>query len=304
MAKLTTHIHQLHLNNPFIPASGCFGYGMEFQNLFGLDEWGAVLTKTITMEKREGNPPPRLYETSSGLLNSIGLANPGVADFKTSVYPHYVDLNVPLIISIAGNTSEDYLSLVEELNPLSRIQAFEINISCPNTKKGGLSFGVDPLLIRELIQQIKAITPKTVLVKLTPNVTDIGLPAIAAQEGGADGLVIANTYLGMAIDITRQKPVFQNIQAGLSGPAIKPMALLKVFQVYTQVSIPIIAVGGISNLNDVIEFLMAGACAIQLGTILFREPAGLPELKKQLLNYLEDHHYTSLQNIIGTAHRS
>ena len=302
MAGLNVTIDDLKLNNPFIPASGCFGYGMELRTMVDLNEWGAVLTKTITLEKREGNPPPRLMETPSGLLNSIGLANPGIEEFISDLYPIYNDVRVPLIISIAGNTLEDYLKLVEALNPLSRVRALEVNISCPNIKKGGLSFGIDPQLIEELTRRIKSMTDKTVLVKLTPNVTDIGIPAKAAEAGGADGLVVANTYLGMAIDIERQKPVFKNIQAGLSGPAIKPMALLKVYQVHQQVSIPIISAGGITNLNDVLEFLMAGAQAIQLGTALFRQPDCILSLKHQLSDYLDRYHYGSVHEIIGIAH--
>jgi len=300
---LSIEISGIKLSNPFIPASGCFGYGQEMEEFFSLDEWGALLTKTITANFKKGNSPPRLLETPSGLLNSIGLANPGIKKFISDIYPLYKEIQSPLIISIAGNTIEEFLLLVNKLNPLNKISALELNISCPNVKRGGIAFGVDPEQIIKLVSLIKRETDFKLITKLTPNITDIRVAAQAAQEGGSDMLTVANTYLGMAIDKFRKQPYFKNIQAGLSGPAIKPMALLRVYQVYQVVEIPIIGVGGISDVDDVIEFLLAGAAAVQIGTLIFRQPEIIADLKKELMQYMLESKIDSIEKMVGLANK-
>ncbi len=302
--NLNIKIKNLNLKNPFIPASGCFNYGLEAKKIYDITKWGAILTKTTTLEPREGNNPPRLIETPSGLLNSIGLANPGIEYFIKKIYPEYekIDNLPPIILSIAGNSIDEYKKLIDITNNLSLIKAYEINVSCPNVKKGGVHFGIEPETIYQLISETKKITNKIIITKLTPNVTDILKPSSAAIEAGSDALTLVNTFLGMSINIKTKKPHFKNIQAGLSGPAIRPMALLRIYKVYEKYkNIPIIGVGGISNINDVIEFLMAGATAIQLGTILFRFPDIVIKLIKELEKYLKDNNYPNIYNIIGIA---
>jgi len=299
--RLFFKIDRLEIKNPFIPASGCFGYGEEAKDFYDIDEWGCILTKTITLEPREGNRPPRILETPSGLLNSIGLANPGIEKFITEILPQFQEQNSPLMVSIAGNSFDDYWKLAEQLETIKKVNALEVNISCPNIKKGGIAFGTDPEMVKQLIKGIKDRYTKVIITKLTPNVSSIIEPALAAEEAGSHGLTLSNTYLGMAIDIRKKRPVFHNIQAGLSGPAIKPMALLKVYQVYKKVKIPIIASGGINDINDCIEFFLAGASAIQLGSALFKRPALVISLKKQLEDYLEKNNYV-LSDLIGKAH--
>ncbi len=302
MDRLKAKVGNLKFINPFIPASGCFGYGKEMQEIAPLNEWGAVLSKTLTLEPRAGNPPPRLFETTAGLLNSIGLANPGLSGFLENVLPIYQGGDYPLFISIAGNTRDEYVELARRLLPIERINGLEINISCPNIHQGGLAFGVHEDTVFELISEIRSIWDRELWVKLTPNVTDIRPIARAAIEAGGNALVIANTYTGMAIDIHTQRPVFANIQAGLSGPAIKPLTLLKVFQAYADRPVPIIAVGGICGARDVVEYLLAGACAVQLGTILFRQPAILLGIISELLQYMETYGISELSQLIGNAH--
>jgi len=285
--ELTTKIRNKILPNPIGVASGTFGYGQEYEALTDLEAIGAIYTKAITPEIRQGNPTPRIVETPGGMLNAIGLANVGLEAFITSKLPFYRKYPGAAIVNVAGKTEEDYLEVVERLEDYPEIWGYEINISCPNVKCGGISFGTDPKLIESLIGQIRKRTDRPVIVKLTPNVTDISITAKAAVNGGADALSCINTLKGMLIDTTKKRPVLANGTGGLSGPAILPVGIALTHQVAQAVKVPLIGLGGIMNANDAIQYLLAGASAIQIGTANFVDPQIPVEVLKGIKNYME-----------------
>lgn len=281
---LSVKIRGWHLKNPIITASGTFGYGKEFADFLDIRELGAVVVKGVSLEPRKGNPPPRIAETPCGLLNAIGLENDGVERLIEEKLPYLLDSGVQFAVNILADTLEDYAKLASRLDKVE-VPAVEVNISCPNVKKGGVAFGTDPALTREVSRAVKDNFRGTVIVKLSPNVTDIRVPARAAEEGGADAVSLINTITGMAIDHRQRKPVLANTIGGLSGPAVKPVALRMVWEAAREVKIPVIGIGGIRYLDDVLEFLLAGASAVQIGTANLVEPGVSAGLVNQLRDY-------------------
>lgn len=299
MVDLKVNIGNLELKNPVMTASGTFGYGEEFADFIDLNELGAIVVKGTTLHKREGNPYPRMAETPAGMLNAVGLQNKGVHYFKDEIYPRIKDLETSIIVNVSGSTVDDYVKTAEVLKDLERIPAIELNISCPNVKKGGMAFGVCPQSAAKVISAVRAIYDKTLIVKLSPNVTDITEIARVAEDCGADSVSLINTLLGMAVDAERRRPILSTVTGGLSGPAIKPIALRMVWQVAKAVKIPVIGMGGISNATDAMEFLLAGASAIQIGTANFVEPAITLAIIQGIKEYLEKHQFESIKDIIG-----
>ncbi|NMA73390.1 MAG: dihydroorotate dehydrogenase [Bacteroidales bacterium] len=299
MVDLKVNIGNLELKNPVMTASGTFGYGEEFADFIDLNELGAIVVKGTTLHKREGNPYPRMAETPAGMLNAVGLQNKGVHYFKDEIYPRIKDLETSIIVNVSGSTVDDYVKTAEILKDLERIPAIELNISCPNVKKGGMAFGVCPQSAAKVISAVRAIYDKTLIVKLSPNVTDITEIARVAEDCGADSVSLINTLLGMAVDAERRRPILSTVTGGLSGPAIKPIALRMVWQVAKAVKIPVIGMGGISNATDAMEFLLAGASAIQIGTANFVEPAITLAIIQGIKEYLKKHQFESIKDIIG-----
>lgn len=299
--NLQVELAGITLKNPVTVASGTFGYGREYEAFVDPSQLGAVIVKGTTLEPRLGNPPPRIYETPAGMLNAIGLENPGVKSFVKRDLPYLREKGVTVIVNIAGNTIDEYAELAEILDKEEGIAALELNISCPNVKKGGLQFGTDPVMVKEVVAAVKTKTRFPVMTKLSPNVTDIVKIARAAQDGGADCLSLVNTLLGMAIDIDRRRPVLANVVGGLSGPAIKPVALRMVYQVASEVGLPIMGLGGIMNYRDVLEFMMAGATAVSVGTANFVNPTVTREIIDDLKQYLEKNEITDINQVIGAA---
>jgi dihydroorotate dehydrogenase (NAD+) catalytic subunit len=299
MVDLSVKIGALTLKNPVITASGTFGYGTELSPFFDISRLGALVTKTITLEPRAGNPMPRIAETTAGMLNSIGLANVGVERFILEKLPLLENLDTSVWVNVAGSTIQEYADVVKRMDGLKRIDAFEVNISCPNVKKGGLAFGTDPVVTESVVAGIRKQTDKPVIVKLTPNVTDIREIASAAVNGGADALSLINTILGMRVDIRTRKPMLARVVGGLSGPAIKPAALAKVYRVAQTVRIPVIGIGGIMRWEDAVEFILAGASAVQVGTLNFVEPDGAVRLLDGLQEYCQENGIQSLNDIRG-----
>lgn len=299
MPDLSVRIGHLTLANPVMTASGTFGYAREFADLVNLDRLGAVAVKGISLEPRAGNPPPRVVETASGMLNAIGLENVGVDRFITEKMPYLRSLSCKVIVNILGDSIEDYARLAEKLTGVEGIDALEINISCPNVKKGGVAFGTVPEMAATVTRAVKQATDLPVIVKLSPNVSDIVTMARAAAEGGADGLSLINTLIGMAIDARTRRPKLANIIGGLSGPAVKPVALRMVWQVASAVSIPVIGIGGIGTAEDAIEFLLAGATAVQVGTANFYNPCATEQIIDGIAAYLREQGEPSVQDIIG-----
>ena len=295
---LTVAIGDWQLANPVMTASGTFGYGVEYADFVDLNSLGAIVVKGVSLLPRPGNPPPRIVETACGMLNAIGLENPGVEKFITEKLPllrHYAS---PVVVNILGESLEEYCALAERLHG-ENIAAIEVNISCPNVKKGGVAFGTDAAMIRELTRCVCEKCRKPVIIKLSPNVTDIAAMAQAAEEGGASAVSLINTLLGMAIDIQTRRPKLANKVGGLSGPAIKPVALRMVWQVAQRVKIPVIGIGGISTVEDVIEFLLAGATAVQIGTANFVNPNAAGEIVTGLEKYLAEHQIASVKELIN-----
>lgn len=286
------------LKNPIMTASGTFGYGEEFSPYLNLEDLGAIVVKGISLEPRNGNPPPRIVETSCGMLNAIGLENVGLDKFISKKIPIFNRYKTNFIVNILGDSAEEYSALAEKLDNTD-VAAIEVNISCPNVKKGGVAFGVDPEMAFEVTRAVRKKTTKPVIIKLSPNVTDISVMAKAAEDGGADAISLINTLLGMAIDPATRKPRLANIVGGLSGPAIKPVALRMVWQVSQQVRIPVIGIGGIRSTEDVIEFMLAGASAVQIGTANLVDPGVSGEIVKGLREYLKTHKMSSAQELIG-----
>lgn len=299
--NLEVNLGGIILKNPVAAASGTFGYGFEYRDFVNPAALGAVIVKGTTLEPRTGNPPPRIVETPAGMLNSIGLENPGVQAFISSYLPPLREAGATVIVNIAGNTVEEYAELARILSKEPGIAGLELNISCPNVKKGGLQFGTDPGMVREVVAAVRSMTSLPVMPKLSPNVTDIVQIARAAQEGGADCLSMINTLLGMAIDVTTGKPALANVFGGLSGPAIKPVALRMVYQVASEVGLPILGGGGIMNTRDAIEFMMAGATAVSVGTASFVNPRAAVDIIEGLERYMERHQLSSITEIIGVA---
>lgn len=296
---LRVRIGSLTLANPVMTASGTFGYGREFADLVNLDRLGAVAVKGISLQPRPGNPPPRVVETASGMLNAIGLENVGVERFIAEKMPYLRGCACKVIVNILGDSIEDYARLAEQLTGVAGIHALEINISCPNVKKGGVAFGTVPEMAAAVTKAVKQATDLPVIVKLSPNVSDIVGMAKAVAEAGADGLSLINTLIGMAIDARTRRPKLANVIGGLSGPAVKPVALRMVWQVASAVSIPVIGIGGIGTAEDAIEFLLAGATAVQVGTANFYNPAATEQIIDGIAAYLREQGESSVQGIIG-----
>ncbi|MGD9947693.1 MAG: dihydroorotate dehydrogenase [Desulfobulbus sp.] len=297
---LSVKIGNLTFANPVMTASGTFGYANEFADLVQLDRLGAVAVKGISLEPRAGNPPPRVFETPSGMLNAIGLENVGVDRFITEKMPFLRKCGCRVIVNILGDSIEEYARLAEKLTGVAGIDALEVNISCPNVKKGGVAFGTVPEMAAAVTRAVKQATDLAVIVKLSPNVSDIIAMAKAVAEGGADALSLINTLIGMAIDVNSRRPRLANIIGGLSGPAVKPVALRMVWQVASTVSIPVIGIGGIGTAEDAIEFLIAGATAVQVGTANFYNPAATEQIIDGISDYLDQQGESSVQSIIGS----
>ncbi|MCD8139821.1 MAG: dihydroorotate dehydrogenase [Planctomycetaceae bacterium] len=297
--RLRTRVGALVLDNPIMPASGTFGSGKEYADFYDIGRLGAVVTKSVTFGPTRGNPPPRVAETPSGMLNAIGLQNDGVEYFLEHLLPPLRGQAKKVVVNVAGKCDVDYLALVERLSD-APVDALEINISCPNVKEGGITFGTDPAVAGALVRQLRrAAGDKPMWVKLTPNVTDIVPVAVAAEAEGADALVVANTFLGMAVDVERRRPILSNITGGLSGPAVHPMVLRLVWQVRAAVTVPIVAAGGVHGVEQVLAYLMAGACAVQVGAMNFVEPGICSRLVDDLDAWLRNHD-TTVKEVIGT----
>ena len=301
---LKINIGSLRLNNPVMTASGTFGYGEEFASLVNLHRLGAIIVKGISLLPRPGNPPPRLAETACGMLNAIGLENVGLEKFLSDKLPFLLNIDTPLIVNILGDTLEDYQQLAARLDEEEKVAALEVNISCPNVKHGGVAFGTDPDMAYNVTKGVRQHFSRPVIVKLSPNVTDIVMIAEAVEEAGADAVSLINTVLGMAIDIESCRPKLANIFGGLSGPAIKPIALRMVWQVADAVAIPVIGIGGISTPEDAVEFMLAGASAVQVGTANFINPKATEEIIQGLGTYLTEKNMASVQELIGRARRT
>ena len=299
MADLRTSIGKLKLANPVMTASGTFGYGTEFADFVDLNRLGGVIVKGTTLHHREGNPYPRMAETPAGMLNAVGLQNKGVEYFCEHIYPTIKDYKTNMIVNVSGSAIEDYVATAERINALECIPAIELNISCPNVKQGGMAFGVTAKGAEEVVRAVRAVYDKTLIVKLSPNVTDITEIARAAEAAGADSVSLINTLLGMAIDAERRRPVLSTVTGGMSGPAVKPIALRMVWQVAKAVGIPVVGLGGITNATDAIEFLLAGASAIEVGTANFMDPAVTGKIVDGINEYLDRHGFASVKDIIG-----
>ncbi len=299
-SNLKVHIGGgLKLKSPVMTASGTFGYGSEFSQFVNLQRLGAIIVKGISLEPRAGNPPPRIVETTGGMLNAIGLENVGYDKFVIEKMPFLRGTGSPIIVNILGDSIEEYGLLAEKLTGIEGVSALEVNISCPNVKKGGVAFGTDPQMVNEVTRSIKARTSLPIIIKLSPNVTDITTTAKAAEDGGADAVSLINTLMGMAINFRTCKPELANIIGGLSGPAIKPVALRMVWQVANTVDIPVIGVGGIMSTEDALEFIIAGASAVQIGTGNLIDPDTTERIIDGLIAYLDETEFKSINEIIG-----
>jgi dihydroorotate dehydrogenase (NAD+) catalytic subunit len=299
MADLSVNIGALQLKNPVMTASGTFGYGEEFADFIDLSEIGGIIVKGTTLNHREGNPYPRMAETPSGMLNAVGLQNKGVDYFVKNIYPRIKDIKSNMIVNVSGSTIDDYVKTAEIINSLEQIPAIELNISCPNVKQGGMAFGVTAKGASEVVKAVRDAYKKTLIVKLSPNVTDITEIARAAEASGADSVSLINTMLGMAIDAEKRRPKLSTVTGGLSGAAVKPVALRMVWQVAKAVQIPVVGLGGIMNWRDAVEFMLAGATAIEIGTANFIDPAITVKVARGINDYLERHGFKSVREIIG-----
>ncbi|NMB38864.1 MAG: dihydroorotate dehydrogenase [Firmicutes bacterium] len=298
---LSVEIAGIKLKNPVMPASGCFGYGREYSKYYSLSKLGAVVVKATTLKRRLGNPTPRVTEVTAGMLNAIGLANPGVEQVVKEELPWLADQNVPIIVNIAGETVSEYCQVAEIISHSGLAQAVELNVSCPNVKLGGLTFGADPVILADLVRQVKKVCCIPVIVKLSPNVTSITELALAAEQAGADGISLINTLIGMKIDLKTRKPVLANKIGGLSGPAIKPVALRMVYETARIVNIPIIGMGGIYKGEDAVEFIMAGASGVMVGTANFTDPYACPKIIAGIESFMIAQGLKSLEDIRGCA---
>lgn len=303
MADLSISIGNLKLKNPVMTASGTFGNGSEFEDFLDISRLGAIILKGTTIEPREGNPYPRMAETPSGMLNAVGLQNKGIDYFEKHIYPKVAEYDTNVIVNINGSYIEDYIALAERIGKLDKIPAIELNISCPNVKMGGMAFGTNPESAREVTRAVRAVYSKVLIVKLSPNVTDIAAFARIAEEEGADSVSLVNTLLGMSVDVNTMKPSLSTITGGLSGPAIKPVALRMVWQVARAVRIPVIGMGGIMSAKDAVEFFLAGASAIQVGTASFIDPQASVKIAEGIMNYLIEKGFSNIKDIIGLINR-
>lgn len=300
--RLTVQLGDLTLKNPIMPASGCYGFGREFAELYNLNQLGAIVVTATTFEERSGNPTPRIAETPAGMLNSIGLQNPGIDYVIEHELSWLQQFTAPIVVNVAGSTTNDYVEVVKLLNE-QKIAMIELNISCPNVKSGGIAFGSDAKVAAELTSAVRAVCKHPLYVKLSPNVTDIVTIAKAVEDAGADGLSMINTLVGMRFDLNTRKPLLANRVGGLSGPAIMPVALRMIYQTYQAVSIPIIGIGGISRAEDVVEFFLAGASAVQVGTANFVDPYILPKLIEELPLLLDNLGVDKISDLIGEGSR-
>ena len=299
MAALNVKINNVEFKNPIITASGTFGYGLEFADLVPLDKLGGIIVKGTTLHHREGNDYPRMAETAQGMLNCVGLQNKGVDYFCREIYPKIKHIGTNMLVNVSGSSPEDYAACAARINTLEKIPAIELNISCPNVREGGMAFGVTCSGAAQVVKAVRAVYNKTLIVKLSPNVTDIAQIACACEDEGADAVSLINTLLGMAVDIERRKPQLSIRTGGLSGPAVKPVALRMVYDVAHAVKIPVIGLGGISSVADAIEFLMCGATAIQIGTANFVDPTVTIKVIEGLDSWLDAHGCQSVHEIIG-----
>ena len=299
MVQLNTKIGSLELKNPVMTASGTFGYGTEYADFMDISRLGAIIVKGTTLNPRQGNPYPRMAETPSGMLNAVGLQNKGVDYFVDHIYPEVRKINTAIIVNVSGSCIDDYVQTASIINTLDDIPAIELNISCPNVKQGGMAFGVNPDSAAQVVSAVRKAYDKTLIVKLSPNVTDITEIARAVEGSGADSVSLINTMLGMAIDAEKRKPILSTITGGMSGPAVKPVALRMVWQTAKAVKIPVIGLGGICSATDAIEFLLAGASAIQIGTANFIDPSISEKVIDGIADYLQRHNFNSVQEIIG-----
>ena len=300
MLKTQVHIGRgLAIKNPVMTASGTFGYGLEYGDFIDLNRLGGVLVKGTTLHPRQGNPYPRMAETPSGMLNAVGLQNKGVDYFCEHIYPTISGYDTAMIVNVSGSQVEDYIETAEKINALERIPAIELNISCPNVKEGGMAFGVTCAGAASVVRAVRAVYDKTLIVKLSPNVTDITEIARAVEAEGADSLSMINTLLGIAIDAEKRRPVLSTITGGLSGPAVKPIALRMVWQTAQAVKVPIIGMGGIASATDAIEFLLAGASAVEVGTYNFVDPSVTTQIVDGIEDYMRRHGFTDIQDLIG-----
>ena len=299
MAELRVNIGKLSLKNPVMTASGTFGYGVEYADFFDISRLGGIFVKGTTIQPREGNDYPRLAETPSGMLNAVGLQNKGADYFIDHIYPTIKDIDTNMIVNVSGSSIETYVKCAEKMASLEKIPAIELNISCPNVKQGGMAFGVTAKGAAEVVKAVRQVYPKTLIVKLSPNVTDITEIAKAVEAEGADSVSLINTILGMAINAEKRKPVLSTITGGLSGPCVKPIALRMVWQTYKAVKIPIIGLGGISNWKDAVEFMLAGATAIQIGTYNFIDPAVSVKVIDGINEYCDRHGFKSASELTG-----
>lgn len=300
MLKTQVHIGRgLTIKNPVMTASGTFGYGLEYGDFIDLNRLGGVLVKGTTLHPRQGNPYPRMAETPSGMLNAVGLQNKGVDYFCEHIYPAISGYDTAMIVNISGSQVEDYIETAEKINALEGIPAIELNISCPNVKEGGMAFGVTCAGAASVVRAVRAVYDKTLIVKLSPNVTDIAEIARAVEAEGADSISMINTLLGMAIDAEKRRPVLSTITGGLSGPAVKPIALRMVWQTAQAVKVPIIGMGGIASAKDAIEFLLAGASAVEVGTYNFVDPSVTTQIVDGIEDYMRRHGFTDINDLIG-----
>ncbi|KOO49343.1 dihydroorotate dehydrogenase [Viridibacillus arvi] len=303
MNRLQVELPGLSLKNPIIPASGCFGFGQEYAQLYDLSKLGAIMIKATTLETRSGNPTPRVAETAAGMLNAIGLQNPGLEHVLAHELPWLEKYDVPIIANVAGTETADYVAVAEAISKAPNVHALELNISCPNVKCGGIQFGTDPKSASDLTAAVKAVSDVPVYVKLSPNVTNISEIAKAVEAGGADGITMINTLIGMRLHPKTGKPIIANGTGGLSGPAVKPVAIRMVHEVSRNVNIPIIGMGGVATAEDVIDFLSVGASAVAVGTANFVDPFVCPNIIEALPQKLDELGYDKLTDVIGRSHR-
>ena len=301
MADIKVNIGELKLKNPVMTASGTFGYGIEFQDFVPLNEIGGIIVKGTTLHHREGNDYPRMHETASGMLNCVGLQNKGVDYFCEHIYPMIKDIDTNMIVNVSGSSPEDYAECAARVNELDNIPAIELNISCPNVKNGGMAFGTSAKAASSVVSEVRKRYKKTLIVKLSPNVTDIAEIARAVEAEGADSVSLINTLMGMAIDIEKRKSLLSIGTGGLSGPCVKPVAVRMVNQVYKAVRIPVVGLGGICTAEDAIEFFMAGATAIEIGTANFLDPATTIKVRDGINNWLDNHGCKNIHDIIGVV---
>lgn len=299
MADLTTKIAGLTMKNPVMTASGTFGYGVEFADFVNLEEIGGIIVKGTTLHPREGNDYPRMVETASGMLNCVGLQNKGVDYFCEHIYPEIKDIRTNMIVNVSGSSLEDYAECAARINALENIPAVELNISCPNVKQGGMAFGVTTEGASAVVKAVREVYDKTLIVKLSPNVTSIADIALSVQDAGADAVSLINTLMGMVIDIEKRKPVLSIATGGMSGPAVKPVAVRCVWQVAKAVNIPVVGLGGIMDAHDAIEFFLAGASAIEIGTANFIDPAVTVKVAQGINEWLDQHGCKSVDEIVG-----